>query len=290
MTPSVQQNGDGRRIGVLSLHNSKETKAILNAIKDLGHQPVWLRESNTTSRIQDGQVTFEPEVDVAVNRLLLTKDERPIENLSIAILLDEISTVLNPPSAVLRAMHKYNASTAMVSAGVPVPDAFLAFSHEKFNRGRMDFNGTATGVDSVAIYVIDDNGNANVQLVDVNQDDNTFDEDDYSLASRIDPGKATIISASVSRDGVLGDNTLTDAGRSPASTTGTYLARFATWVNTPTQPHPNLVATTSPNWDPTFGVDDRGLSHDQILNYLVSQTTGDDGSDDLANLKTFRFT
>ena len=27
------------RIGVLSLHNSKETKAILNAVEDLGAEP-----------------------------------------------------------------------------------------------------------------------------------------------------------------------------------------------------------------------------------------------------------
>ncbi len=148
----------------------------------------------------------------------------------------------------------------------------------------IDFEGTATGVDSVAIYVIDDNGKANVELVDVNQDDDTFDEDDYSLADKIDPGRATIISASVSRDGVLGDNTLTDAGRYDSNRnnqfvdTGSYLLNFANWVNTP------------PGYPADLGVDDRGLSHTQILQYLVSQTTGDDGSDDLAVLENFRFT
>ncbi len=37
------------RVGVLSPHNSKETKAILNAVRALGHEPVWIRDENTSS-------------------------------------------------------------------------------------------------------------------------------------------------------------------------------------------------------------------------------------------------
>ncbi len=45
------------RVGVLSLHTSKETKAILNAIEALGHVPEWLREENTV-------VHFDDDVDI----------------------------------------------------------------------------------------------------------------------------------------------------------------------------------------------------------------------------------
>lgn len=49
-------------VGVLSLHNSKETKAILNAVEDLGHEPIWLREENNTIRIDANHVEPNPEV------------------------------------------------------------------------------------------------------------------------------------------------------------------------------------------------------------------------------------
>jgi len=65
------------RVGVLSLHNSKETKAILNAVEDLGHEPVWLRRENTTVTIEDSEVTVEPDVDVVANRLLLSTTSEP---------------------------------------------------------------------------------------------------------------------------------------------------------------------------------------------------------------------
>ena len=52
------------RVGVLSLHNSKETKAILNAVEDLGHEPVWLRRENTTVSIEDSEVTVDPDQKV----------------------------------------------------------------------------------------------------------------------------------------------------------------------------------------------------------------------------------
>lgn len=48
------------RVGVLSLHNSKETKAILNAIEDLGHTPVWLRKENIIFQTDGTIITLEP--------------------------------------------------------------------------------------------------------------------------------------------------------------------------------------------------------------------------------------
>ena len=67
----MSNNGGTVSVGVLSLHNSKETKAILNAVEDLGHDPEWLREENTAVEIEGGEVRIEPEVDVVANRLLL---------------------------------------------------------------------------------------------------------------------------------------------------------------------------------------------------------------------------
>jgi len=61
------------RVGVLSFHNSKETKAILNAVHALGHEPVWLREENARSWIEAGNLRFDPDVEVVSNRLLTTK-------------------------------------------------------------------------------------------------------------------------------------------------------------------------------------------------------------------------
>jgi RimK family alpha-L-glutamate ligase len=105
-------------VGVLSLHNSKETKAILNAVEDLGHEPVWLREENCLIRIDA--------VDVIANRLLLTNTDYPEEELGLLRSYAECSPVLNRPQAVLTAIHKFAAATKLARAGVPVPDALLA--------------------------------------------------------------------------------------------------------------------------------------------------------------------
>jgi len=113
------------RVGVLSTHNSKETKAILNAVRDLGHDPVWIRDENLTSWITDGAVRFDPAVDVLINRLLLSKSERPFEDLQLAALYGETAPVVNPPEAVQRTLHKYRASALLSAAGLPVPDAYF---------------------------------------------------------------------------------------------------------------------------------------------------------------------
>ena len=67
-------------VGVLSLHNSKETKAILNAVEALGHTPEWLRSENTVVRFENEQATLTPDVDVVVNRLLLSNTDQPSED------------------------------------------------------------------------------------------------------------------------------------------------------------------------------------------------------------------
>ncbi|MEF8781026.1 MAG: RimK family alpha-L-glutamate ligase [Haloferacaceae archaeon] len=117
-----------RRIGVLSTHNSKETKAILNAVRALGHEPVWIRDENVTSWIEDGSVRLAPRVDAVVNRLLLTKSQRQLEDLQLAALYGETTPVVNPPQAVANTLHKYRAGAKLAAAGLPVPDAYFGRS------------------------------------------------------------------------------------------------------------------------------------------------------------------
>lgn len=121
------------RVGVLSLHNSKETKAILNAVEDLGHTPVWLREENIVYHTDETNVTPRPDIDIVVNRLLLTKGVRPIEDLALAATYNAVRPMLNPPCAVLTAMHKYAALWTLASADVPVPESLFALNHATLN-------------------------------------------------------------------------------------------------------------------------------------------------------------
>jgi RimK family alpha-L-glutamate ligase len=120
-------------VGVLSLHVSKESKAILNAVEDLGHRTVWLRGENTTVGIQDGEVVLDPDVDIIVNRLLLSKEEEPAEALGLATMLDRLRPMLNHPMETMTALHKFATGSALAQAGIPVPDAFMALSKDRLN-------------------------------------------------------------------------------------------------------------------------------------------------------------
>jgi len=122
----------GCRIGVLSPHNSKETKAILNAVRALGHEPVWVRDENVSSWIEDGSPELSPRVDVLVNRLLLTKSDHQLEDLQLAALYADTAPVLNPPGAVANTLHKYRAGATLAAAGLPVPDAYFGRSPRTF--------------------------------------------------------------------------------------------------------------------------------------------------------------
>jgi len=120
-------------VGVLSLHVSKESKAILNAVEDLGHRTAWLRGENTSVDIRDGEVTLEPDVDVIVNRLLLSKEEAPAEAIGLATMLDRLRPMLNHPMETMTALHKFASGAALAEAGVPVPDAFMSLSKDRLN-------------------------------------------------------------------------------------------------------------------------------------------------------------
>ncbi|MFC6942217.1 RimK family alpha-L-glutamate ligase [Salinirubellus sp. GCM10025818] len=120
-------------VGVLSLHVSKESKAILNAVEDLGHETAWLRGENTSVDIRDGEVTLDPDVDIIVNRLLLSKEEEPAEAIGLATMLDRLRPMLNHPMETMTALHKFASGAALAEAGVPVPDAFMSLSKDRLN-------------------------------------------------------------------------------------------------------------------------------------------------------------
>ena len=123
------------RVGVLSFHNSKETKAICNAVRALGHEPVWLREANTRTWMENGTLHFDPDVDVIANRLLATKASQPLDDLGVATSYAAARPVLNAAEPVMRAMHKYGSAATLAAAGLPVPDAYMAFTHQTINTG-----------------------------------------------------------------------------------------------------------------------------------------------------------
>jgi RimK family alpha-L-glutamate ligase len=123
------------QVGVLSFHNSKETKAILNAVEDLGHDPVWFREENTRAQVIDDTGRLSPDVDVVVNRLLLTNDDHPLEDLEIANVLAGVRPMLNPPDAVMTAMHKYATAVRLADSDIPTPDSYLGLSVDRLKEG-----------------------------------------------------------------------------------------------------------------------------------------------------------
>jgi RimK family alpha-L-glutamate ligase len=141
MSTGTPPGGDAGEttVGVLSLHNSKETKAILNAVDDLGHGTEWLRAENLAVEIEDGEPRLEPDVDVVVNRLLLSKEGHPAELLGLAATVERLAPMLNRPPATLTALHKFASAAALSDAGLPVPDALMALSKDRMEEGRDRF-------------------------------------------------------------------------------------------------------------------------------------------------------
>ncbi|MDS0296219.1 RimK family alpha-L-glutamate ligase [Halogeometricum luteum] len=148
MTRTDQRSSQPRsespvRVGVLSLHNSKETKAILNAVEALGHEPEWLRAENTVVRIRERDAELSPDVDVIANRLLLSNTDQPAEELGLARTLEGIRPMLNTPDATARAAHKTAAAIALVNEGLPVPKTALALSNDQLKHVREEFGSEA---------------------------------------------------------------------------------------------------------------------------------------------------
>ncbi|ELY57248.1 alpha-L-glutamate ligase [Natronococcus amylolyticus DSM 10524] len=130
-------------VGVLSLHTSKETKAILNATEELGHDTEWLRTENTAISVADGSATLEPSVDVIANRMLLSNTEQPCEELGLASALSGLVPMLNGPQSVLTAIHKMSTATTLAADDVRVPDVTLALGNEKLNEVRSRYGEEA---------------------------------------------------------------------------------------------------------------------------------------------------
>ncbi len=127
------------RVGVLSFHDSKESKAILNAVEALGHEPVWLREHNVLLRFSNGAFVLEPDVDVVINRLLLSKTDQPAEAVGIANAIDRFRPMVNHPNAAALATHKIASAAAMIRDDVPVPETALALGSEMLTRISREF-------------------------------------------------------------------------------------------------------------------------------------------------------
>ncbi|WP_265111309.1 RimK family alpha-L-glutamate ligase [Halosolutus halophilus] len=130
-------------VGVLSLHTSKETKAILNAVEALGHDTEWLRAENTTISVTDGSVVLEPSVDVIANRMLLSNTEQPCEELGLVNTFSGLVPMLNEPGAVLTAVHKLSTATALAANDVQTPNVTLSLSTEGLNRARENYGEEA---------------------------------------------------------------------------------------------------------------------------------------------------
>ena len=126
-------------MGVLSLHSSKETKAICNAVEALGHEAEWFRKENTAISVEDDKVTLEPDVDVVANRMLLSNTEEPAEGLGLASTFNRIRPMLNEPDAVLSAIHKFATAATLADWNIKTPDAFLALSNDRLNAERERF-------------------------------------------------------------------------------------------------------------------------------------------------------
>ncbi|WP_255190948.1 RimK family alpha-L-glutamate ligase [Natronobeatus ordinarius] len=127
------------RVGVLSFHDSKESKAICNAIEALGHEPVWLREKNVLVRFTDEEFSLEPDADVVINRLLLSTTKQPVEAVGFANAIAHFRPIVNHPDAAALASHKIAAAAALVAEGVPVPKTALALGSEPLSRVRPEF-------------------------------------------------------------------------------------------------------------------------------------------------------
>ena len=136
-------SSDAISVAVLSLHDSKESKAICNAVEALGHTPEWLREWNTIVHMSDGDVRLHPDVDVVANRMLLSNTDQPSEHIGIAETVAALRPTLNDPHATALASHKIASATRLVRAGLPVPETVFALSGDHLNRYRERFGPEA---------------------------------------------------------------------------------------------------------------------------------------------------
>lgn len=152
---------DPLRVGVLSLHSSKETRAICNAVSALGHEPVWMGDGNIGVQVGANGVTISPDVDVIANRMLCSKADSPLDDLGMAAALACDVPLLNTPDAVASASHKIESLARLAAAGIPVPESILETSRERLPSRR-----ASLGDDVVQKPVVGTNGQGMARLDD----------------------------------------------------------------------------------------------------------------------------
>lgn len=167
----MSETSDTPTVGVLGLHISKESKAILNAAEELGYDTAWLRRENTAVEVEGGELQIDPDPDVVLNRLLLSTSTHPAEDLGLARVFESVRPTLNPPGAVLTAIHKFATAAVLVDAGIPVPDALLALASDRLNEGRDRFGDqavykTAIGTHGGGTWRVDSDNPVNPQVGD----------------------------------------------------------------------------------------------------------------------------
>ena len=127
------------KVGVLSLHESKESKAILNTLEALGYEQEWLRQDSMAFHIDETGTTIEPSVDVVINRMLLSNTDQPIEGLGLVSIYEDIVPVLNGSGAVLKAMHKMAAASTLDRFDIPLPETYMGLGYDRLNDARRYF-------------------------------------------------------------------------------------------------------------------------------------------------------
>ncbi|KAB1198421.1 MULTISPECIES: RimK family alpha-L-glutamate ligase [Haloferax] len=148
------------KVGILGFHDSRETKALSNTISSLGHEAIWLHEEAVGIDVSTDGVVLEPDVDVVINRLLLSKSTAPFEDLSIASCFAAVCPVLNDPRSVLFSVHKHATACRLAAAGVPVPHTYMSTGDAKLNERRAGFGTpvvykTAIGTNGGGTWLVD---------------------------------------------------------------------------------------------------------------------------------------
>lgn len=130
------------KVGVLSFHNSKETKAILNAVENLGHEGIWLKDSNLSFQVDSNEATMNPDVDIVVNRLLFSIAEESDELIGALRTIEKTGTpVLNGSNSTLSAMYKPESYAILTRNNIPIAKTSVAYCAKELNKLKYDFDG-----------------------------------------------------------------------------------------------------------------------------------------------------
>lgn len=124
-------SGEQDKMGVISFHNSKETKSLLNCAEELGFDPVWIMEENLRMKMSKNGLNVQPDSDVLVNRMLLSKSPQPVQLLGLSQALSSETPILNPPKNVLASLNKITATSIISSLDdCDVPETYFGDEEE----------------------------------------------------------------------------------------------------------------------------------------------------------------